>query len=372
MADRPLIVFAGGGTGGHLFPAVAVAEELAGMAPEVAVEFLVTDRPIDRQILGEHGWPIVPQPVRPLSVQPWRWPAFWWGWRRSVHLANKRMRSRQPAVVVGTGGYGAGPAIHAGHHLGIPTALINPDVKPGRANRHLGSTADGVFCQWEAAAKSFPHVPLVVATGCPVRRAFLTSDRSAACEVFGLDPAKQTLVITGASQGARTVNRAMVALLDDLAGLQDRWQVLHLTGQLDFDEVRQAYAGRLDAAAVLPFTDKMAEAIQAADLVVSRAGASTLAELTAVGRPSVLLPYPYHRDMHQAANAAVLAEAGAAVALDDRIEPDANAEQLRPLLLELMTYPERLVRMSLAAQKIGRPDAAVTVARHLLEMGELV
>ncbi len=372
MADRPLIVFAGGGTGGHLFPAVAVAEELADIAPEVEVEFLVTDRPIDEQILNKRGWSLVQQPVRPLSLRPWRWPVFWWGWRRSVRLANKRMRTRRPAVVVGTGGYGAGPAIHAGHQLGIPTALINPDVKPGRANRHLGSMTDGVFCQWEASAKSFPYIPLVVATGCPVRRAFLTGDRSAACEVFGLDPAKQTLLITGASQGARTVNRAMVALLGDLAGLQGRWQVLHLTGRLDFDEVRRAYAGRLQAAVILPFTDQMAEAIQAADLVVSRAGASTLAELTAVGRPSLLLPYPYHRDMHQAANAAVLAEAGAAVALEDRIEPDANAEQLRPLLLELLTYPERLARMSLAAKRIGRPDAAVTVARHLLEMGELV
>jgi len=371
MAERPLMIFAGGGTGGHLFPAVAVTEELGRLARDVEIEFLVTDRPIDRQILSERGLWMTAQPVRPLRLAPWRWPGFWLGWRRAVRGADRRMKRRRPVVVMGTGGYGAGPAVHAAHHLGIATALINPDVKPGRANRHLGGMVDAVFCQWEVSARSFGRVPLVVATGCPVRRAFLEADASAAHGAFGLDPDKQTLLITGASQGARTINQAVVALIDDLAKLRERWQVLHLAGQLDYEEVCAAYVGRLDGAVVLPFTDRMAEAVVAADLVISRAGASTLAELTAVGRASVLLPYPYHRDMHQSANAAVLADAGAAVALADRIEPGPNAEQLRPVLRELMTYPERLSRMAGAAKKIGRPDAAATVARQLLALAEL-
>lgn len=371
MPDRPLIVFAGGGTGGHLCPAVGVAEELSRLAPDVDIEFNVTDRAIDRQILGQYDWGIVPQSVRPLSLRPWHWPAFWWRWRESVDQARKRMRQRRPSVVVGTGGYAAGPPVQAAHRLGIATALLNPDLEPGRANRHLGGQVDAVFCQWEATAASFPNVPLVLATGCPVRRAFRTADRESAYATFDLDPDKRTLLVTGASQGARTVNQAVVALLDDLAGLQDQWQILHLSGQLDYDQVRRAYAGRLSAARVLPFTDQMAQAIVVSDLVISRAGASTLAELTAVGRPSILLPYPYHRDKHQAGNAGVLAEAGAAVALDDKIDPAANAEQLRPILRELMMYPERVARMAAAAAEIGRPDAAEGVARKLLDMAEL-
>ncbi len=368
MPDPPLVVFAGGGTGGHLFPAIATAEALTRLAPEVDVEFLVTDRPIDQEILSDRDWPVAVQTVRPFTLRPWRWPAFWLGWRRSVGQARRRMRVRPPAVVVGTGGYGAGPAIHAAHQLGIATALINPDVRPGRANRHLGGMVDAVFCQWEASAASFPNVPLVVATGCPVRRAFLDAERDEACQTFKLDPSRQTLLITGASQGARTVNQAVLAVLDDLAGAASRWQVLHLTGRLDFEQVRREYEDRLPSAVVLPFTTQMAEAIAAADLVISRAGASTLAELTAVGRASVLLPYPYHRDMHQAANASVLAEAGAAIALEDRIEPQANADQLGPILRDLMVYPERLARMASAARKIGRPGAAEEVARHVLAM----
>ncbi len=371
MRDRPLTIFAGGGTGGHLFPAVAVAEELHRLEPNVEIEFLVTDRPIDQQILRGGGWTGVPQCVRPFTFRPWRWPVFWLSWHRAVAHARERMRRRRPAVVVGTGGYAAGPPIHAAHGLGITTALLNPDLIPGRANRHLSAKVDAVFCQWEPTAKRFPDVPLVVATGCPVRRAFLGVNRDEACRVFNLDPAKQTLLVTGASQGARTVNEAVLALLGDLRGQSGRWQILHLSGTPDFEHVRRAYEGRFDGAVVLPFTDRMAEAIAAADLVVSRAGASTLAELTAVGRPSILLPYPFHRDMHQKANAEVLREAGAAVLLDDRIEPRLNAEKLRPILLELMMYPERLARMAAAARKIGRPEAAATVARHLLEISPI-
>ncbi len=372
MADQPLIVFAGGGTGGHLFPALAVAEQIRRLGPQVDIEFHVTDRAIDRQILDPGGWRTVAQGVRPFSTRPWDWPRFWIEWRRSVRAATARMKGRPPRVVVGTGGYGAGPPIHAAHDLGISTALINPDLIPGRANRHLGKKVEAVFCQWEGSASHFPLVSHVIATGCPVRRSFLEVDRSAAWQEFGLDPNRKTLLITGASQGARTVNQAVVELLGGLASRRQHWQVLHLTGALDHARVVEAYRGRLDDAVVLPFTEKMAEAIAAADLVISRAGASTLAELTAVGRPSILFPYPYHKDMHQRANARVLADAGAAVLLDDAIDAKANAGRLGPILEDLMGYPEKLARMAEAAKAIGRPDAAQTVARYLLEMTQLI
>ncbi len=370
MPEPRRILFAGGGTGGHLFPAVAVAEQLSELAPEATIEFFVTQRPIDAQILEPTPWSFTPQPVRPFSTKPWHWPAFWMAWRRGVAQGRRAMQSARPDVVVGTGGYGAGAPIQAAHDLGIARALLNPDLKPGRANRHLGRLVDAVFCQWEPTARAFGGVSVVLATGCPVRRRFREASRDEGCEVFGLDPNRRTLLVTGASQGARTVNRAMVALLDELEPQRDAWQVLHLSGRLDYDEVCRAYEVSTLHAVVLPFTDRMAEAIGAADLVVSRAGASTLAELTAVGRPAVLLPYPYHRDMHQAANAAVLADAGAAVALTDQIDPQANKASLGPVLTELMGYPERLSRMADAAARVGRPDAARVVAEHVLKMAE--
>jgi len=367
MPSRPLIVLAGGGTGGHLFPAVAVAEAIGQTNHQVELLVLSTDRPLDRAILEPTGIAWRAQPVRPWPGKPWRLPGFYLAWRRSLRLAKQLMRQRRPATVLGTGGYGAGPAVHTAWQLGVPTALLNPDRLAGRANRHLASRAKIVFAQWPQSVAAFPPSVDVRALGCPVRRDFRAATRAEGVAKFGLDPNRRTLLITGASQGARTVNRAVVHLLGRLAAHR-QWQVLHLSGELDYTEVRQAYAATGLPGTVLAFTESMADAMAAADLVVSRAGAGTLAELTCMGRPSVLLPYPFDRLKHQVANAQVLAEAGAAVLVDDQIDPQRNAALLGPALDALMDDAARLETMSLAARQLGRPDAAVAVARDLLEL----
>jgi len=367
MPSRPLIVLAGGGTGGHLFPAVAVGEAIEQANRQVELLLLVTDRPLDRAILATTTLAWRPQPVRPVPRRPWHLPAFYLAWRRSVRLAGQLMRRDRPAAVLGTGGYGAGPAVHAAGRFGVATALLNPDRLPGRANRHLASKAQIVFAQWPQSVAAFPPGVDVRVVGCPVRRAFRATTRAEGVARFGLDPDRKTLLITGASQGARTINRAIVALLGWLAG-QRACQVLPLSGELDHAEVHQAYAATGLTGRVLAFTESMAHAMAAADLVVSRAGASTLAELTCMGLPSVLLPYPFDRQRHQLANARVLAEAGAAVLVDDQIDPQRNAALLGPALDALMGDPARLEAMSLAARQLGRPDAAEVVARDLLEL----
>jgi UDP-N-acetylglucosamine--N-acetylmuramyl-(pentapeptide) pyrophosphoryl-undecaprenol N-acetylglucosamine transferase len=187
---------------------------------------------------------------------------------------------------------------------------------------------------------------------------------------FGLEAGKRTLLITGASQGARTINRAIVALLEQLGERED-WQVLHLSGELDYEEVRAGYARWCPSGKVVAFTEKMAAAVAAADLIVSRAGASTLAEVTCVGRASVLLPYPFGSDRHQEANARVLEAAGAAKVQRDLIEPQKNRAQLGLLLQELMGSGARLEAMAAAAKSLGRPEAAQNVARALLDMAGL-
>ncbi len=366
-AVRPWFVFAGGGTGGHLCPALAIVQELRQLDDRIDVSFLCTDRPIDRHILSQAGIEAVPQVVRPFSTKPWRWPGFYAAWRRALGDCAKRFRHRRPAVVIGAGGYASGPPVRAALGAGIPTAILNPDLVPGRANRWLGRRVDRIFAQWEDSAAFFGGVPGFRAAGCPVRPAFLAPReelRADGLRRFKLSGDRRTLLVTGASQGARTINEAAVALAAEVAAVGG-WQVLHLSGTADEARVRAAYEAAALSATVLAFTDHMPEAMAVADLVVSRAGASTLAELTAVGLPSVLLPYPFHRDNHQMRNAEVLRRAGAAVIVPDRIETNRNVPALREALLPLLQAPGGLAAMAAAARRIGRPDAARQIAREL-------
>ena len=372
----PWFVFAGGGTGGHLFPALAVVEALRRRGRPVDVSCFCTQRPIDRELLQAAGVEAIPLSVLPVTSRPWEWPRFWWRWRESVALCRRIFSRHRPAAVVGAGGYASGPPVHAALTLGIPTFLLNPDAVPGRANRFLARRAGltGIFAQWEVTREHFPPAAPVEVTGCPVRPAFRAAgqaDAAAILRSFELEPGKRTLLVTGASQGARTINEAMIRLAGELDWTG--WQVLHLAGQTDAGGVAEAYAALTGASAksvlrarVLPFTNRMAEAMAACDLIVSRAGASTLAEIQAVGKPSILLPYPYHRDQHQRYNAMVLVEAGAAVLLDDARDAADNARRLRPVLAELMKDDRRRQVMGQAARELDHPDPAQSIASIVL------
>jgi UDP-N-acetylglucosamine--N-acetylmuramyl-(pentapeptide) pyrophosphoryl-undecaprenol N-acetylglucosamine transferase len=364
-----LFVFAGGGTGGHLFPAIAVAEALAEQDPSAEPRFLCTDRPIDASILTERGLPFVPQTVRPLPKNPLAVPGFLRAWRAACRFVRRQFRERPPAVVVSSGGYGAGPALAEAVRASIPLALLNPDAVPGRANRRYSGRAAAIFAQWRVTSRSLGGEAPIEVTGCPVRREFSAARRVDGLRTFELDPSRRTLVVTGASQGAQTVNRAVAALLPRLVE-QKEWQIVHLAGAADAADLQQRYRAHSLHASVLDFTTEMPALLAAADLVVSRAGASTLAELTVVGAPSILMPYPFHRDRHQTLNARQLADVGAAVIVDDRIEPDLNAPKLADALLPLLSSPDRLADMRHAALQLARPDAAKAVARRLIELAD--
>ena len=380
-------VFAGGGTGGHLFPALAVVDELRALAAGTSdaegatrhgidVSFLCTPRPIDAQVLGAAQIEAIRQPVKPFTVRPWRWPAFWSAWRASLAHCRTLFRARRPAAVVGAGGYASGPAVRVALDEGIPTFLLNPDAIPGRANRYLAGhkAMAGIFAQWEVTRKHLPASAPVAVTGCPVRRAFHEADgrdRGELLRSFELDPDRRVLLVTGASQGARTINEAMIALAETLDW--DGWQILHLAGQADVERVSaaygQAFRRRHGTARVLAFTDRMGEAMAAADLVISRAGASTLAELLVLGKPSILLPYPYHRDHHQRRNAEVLAEAGAAVLIDDAREVPLNRVRLEAALGPLLKDDAQRDAMARSARSLAQPESGRRIAQRLLEAG---
>jgi len=371
LTEHPLVVFAGGGTAGHLFPALAVGDALVDLRGGLDLGFLVTDRAIDRRVLESAGRDFAVQPVAPFSARPGRFWRFLRGWRAACAGARSRFQERRPAVVVGSGGYGAGPALQVAWKMGIPLVLLNPDAVPGRANRLFVRRAGAVFAQWEVTRQRFPRAVNVQVTGCAVRASFAAATRQRGLTEFELDPRRKTLLVTGASQGAHSINQAMVALAGSLSRDAEGWQVLHLSGEADLRMVADAYAAARLPAVVLAYTEHMEGALAVADLVVSRAGASTLAELTVVGRPSILLPYPYHRDQHQSANARVLERAQAALVLTDRVDAAANAARLGPSLRLLMGDPQRLQGMGAAAKRLGRPEAAGEIARSVLDLVSL-
>ena len=245
----------------------------------------------------------------------------------------------------------------------IPCAILNPDVIPGQANLFLTRFVRAVCCQFEATAQylgSSDRCKLKV-TGCPIRSEISRPlSRTEAAARLGLNPKLNTLVITGASLGALTVNQAVLTMLPDLT--LRGWQILHLAGRDHANEVRAGYREINVDACVVDFTPKMAEVWAVTDLAISRSGASSCAELTACGVPSILMPYPFHKDRHQRLNAEQLERAGAALIVDDDKDRRKNAAKLRPVVESLLYDGERRRKMSAAARGIGKPAAAETVA----------
>ena len=371
--SRPLIfAFAGGGTGGHLLPGLSVAQALQQQCPQARIHFFITCRPIDEKILAPTGYSYTKQWVEPFSLNPWGFLSFTYGLLSSMREAAVSLAILRPAVVLGMGGFAAAPICRIAPKLKIPVALLNPDAEAGRANRWLAKRAKMIFTQWDRTADLLAHrtKARILTTGCPVRPAILSATRQQGLEHFGLRPEKKTLLVPGGSQGAMNVNRTIIELLPRLDKFADSWQILHLTGPGKLDIVKQAYqqADLRIHHQLVDFTFDMPFALAAADLVLSRAGASSLAEFSARKLPAVLMPYPYGRDQHQSANAGCLSDVGAAVIVPDKCDAQANAASVGPVLLELMSNPQNLACMSTAYQPLFKPNAAADIAQQLLSL----
>jgi len=363
-------IFAGGGSGGHLYPGLAVAGALHQRNPEAELLFLATTREIDQTILDPTGFRYIAQPVLPLPSRVGAiWP-FWRAWRRSVAMCRRVFEETRPAAVLGLGGFASGPAMKVASKMGIPTAMLNPDALPGKANRYCMRYAQRIFIQWQSSLEHFGRFRnRCLATGCPIRMGFSRRiEKAAALAELGLDPNRKTLVIVGGSQGGRNVNDAFIRYLskEEKSGdfLLKDWQMVQITGPSDYERVRQAYETALIRPAVWAYSQKMIEVLHGADLVISRAGASTLAELTATGTPSILMPYPYHKDQHQRHNARVLEACGAARIVTDEREAEMTSNSLKKALEECLK-PGILDAMRKSAATLGRPDAADAIADEL-------
>ncbi len=351
------MVIAGGGTGGHIFPGLAVAEELKRRDPEGEVMFIGTERGIEARVIPREGFPI--QFIRAEGVLGRSLAgklSAMLGVGLSVFGAREILRNVRPDIVLGTGGYVSVPPVVAAWSMAIPTLIMEQNLMPGLANRFLGRLASGVAITYHDSAGFFRRDRTRL-TGNPVRQAILKGRRDAALRLFELAEGRFTVFIMGGSLGARSINAAIAGALGTLADLKDDIQFLHQSGEADYNMVRSAYRQFGFKAMVAPFIYKMAEAYAVADLVVARAGASTLAELTALGKPSVLVPYP-HASGHQELNAKKLLEAEACrVIWDSRLD----GPSLGAVIREIASSEEARAEMVRNAKSLGRPDAAARV-----------
>jgi UDP-N-acetylglucosamine--N-acetylmuramyl-(pentapeptide) pyrophosphoryl-undecaprenol N-acetylglucosamine transferase len=349
-------ILAGGGTGGHVIPALAIANELKkNYGAEVL--FIGTARGIENRLVPAAGYPLQLVRVGALknvSLMTRAKTAF--DLPRAVWSAGRMLNEFAPDVVIGVGGYASGPAMLAAVVKHIPTLAFEPNVVPGFANRMVAKFVSGAAVHFEETAKYFRHAEV---TGVPVREAF-----------FAIAPKRggtPTLLVFGGSQGAHAINEAMIRCLPELRRQAPGIHIIHQTGERDYNDARAAYASFSGAtsgtagesAEVFKFIEDMPAAFARADLVVCRSGASTVAEITAAGKPAIFVPFPRAADDHQRINAEALAREGAAVVVEEsKLEGVWLAETIAALLGD----SSRLAQMSAAARELAHPNAARDIA----------
>ncbi|MBM4051837.1 MAG: UDP-N-acetylglucosamine--N-acetylmuramyl-(pentapeptide) pyrophosphoryl-undecaprenol N-acetylglucosamine transferase [Planctomycetes bacterium] len=364
------VLLAGGGSGGHISPGLAIAERMKAIDPACRPVFVCSQRPIDAQMLTEAGAEHVAIAAEPMSLRP----------RKLLRCIRSFMQGRaevlrmidqlQPSWVVSLGGFVTAPVVHAAQARRVPVLLMNLDATPGRANRWVARRAREVV-----SAVPTPTITGFAREiiGMPLRRLALAPAEQASCrEQLGLLPGVRTLLVTGASQGANSLNDFMLLLAQREPVSFTDWQVLHLCGPSVSGGAARIEAGYRAAgvhAVVLPFLHRMGLAWGAADLALSRAGANSVGEAAANHVPTIFVPYPYHADLHQMHNAMPLVEQGAAALAKDAIEPEANLRALGEPTLRLMRDHAARHAMRARLQARSEPDAAERIARFLLGAG---
>ncbi len=337
------VAIAGGGTGGHLFPALNLGKALQ-KEWDAELLFFGTERGIEKEIIPREGYEIVFLPVRgfqrKLTLKNLLFPFYLW---RSLALSKKALRRFKPQLVLGTGGYVMGPVLKSAKKRGIPIVIQEQNSYPGVTTRMLAKDADYVFLAYEEAKKYLPAQTHAVVTGNPIRLPAEKISKEKALQTFDLQQDKLTILVLGGSQGAQSINRAVMAALQNLKANQDvQW--LWQTGKKHFKKwADQLAQQKMLNVKIVPFITEMPKAYQAADLVICRAGAMTLSELMAFGKPAVLIPYPYATANHQFKNAAAIAQKGAALIIVDNEQLPQNLLQT---LHALMQAPEKIEDMA--------------------------
>ena len=347
------VLVAGGGTGGHLFPGIAVAQELRRRCPDTEVRFVSRGNEFERSALARAGFPLTA-----ITVEGFKGRGLWNQLRMLANLPRGFaqsvgvLREFRPDLVIGLGSYAAGPVVFAAWTMRIPIALCEQNTLPGITNRALARFADRIFTSFERTAGGFDPRK-VVWTGNPLRRELLADVPPA----DGRRADRFTVLVLGGSQGAHRLNTAMAEALDRMER-PERFTFIHQTGAADEAVVAEAYRRAGARAQVQAFFHDMAEPYRAADLVVCRAGATTVAEITALGKAAVYVPFPFAADDHQRLNAGQMVAAGAAEMID---EAALTGEVLAERIHYYAGRPEVLRRMAERSAALGRPDAAARI-----------
>lgn len=358
------MIIAGGGTGGHLFPGVAVAEAFLKRDRGNDALFVITGKPVEERVLGIYGFDrrvinvegITGRGVKKAIAAGMKIPVAMW---QSLHI----LRAYRPHVVLGVGGYVAGPVVLTASGMGYPTAIAEQNAIPGLTNKILGYVVDRVFLSLPDRAGIFPARKVQV-TGNPIRSSMvaeatrLQQDR---------DERILTLLIFGGSQGARVINRTMVEALDYLEVEKDTLFFIHQSGETDYAQVQAAYHDKGFKADVRPFIVNMAEAYAKADLLICRAGATTTAEIATIGKAAVFIPFAQAVNDHQRENARLLVEAGAAEMI---LERDLSPGRLAHTILHYHRDRQALSRMAERAKALGNPRAADDIVDALYALWE--
>ncbi len=343
-------VLAGGGTGGHVIPALAIAHELRALY-HAEVVFIGTSRGIENRLVPAAGFELKLVDVGALKrVSLAKRIATMAALPAAIFRSWSILNDFQPDVVIGVGGYASGPAMLAAALSGVPTLAFEPNVVPGLANRIMAPIVSSAAVHFEETCRYFQRCRI---TGVPVRRAFFNLPTKAA----GSPP---TLLVFGGSQGAHAINEAVMNGLPALSAQVPGIHVIHQTGERDYNDAQAAYLRSGARAEVFPFIDQMPEMFARADLLVCRSGASTVAEVTAAGKPAIFIPFPHAADDHQLRNAEALERAGAAMLI---AEKDLTSERLVGAVRDLLRDPARLARMAAALRKLSHPDAAREIAQ---------
>jgi UDP-N-acetylglucosamine--N-acetylmuramyl-(pentapeptide) pyrophosphoryl-undecaprenol N-acetylglucosamine transferase len=357
-------VIAGGGTGGHLYPGIAIAEEMMRRRPGARIVFAGRGLPLEKSIVERQGFQLVA--VESGGVVGKSLSGRVAGVLRAFRGFFEAMRilgRLRPKAVIGVGGYASFPMMLAAVVRRIPTLVQDQNAVPGLTNRIVGRLADRIAITFEATRRYFGGRGVL--TGNPVRAEFAKADRERARHRRSDAGARFHLMVFGGSQGARALNTAVLDALPHLAPRRDRMSVVHGTGPADLDRVRAAYAAAGFQADVQPYLTAIREAYEDADLVIARAGASTVSELAACGRAAILVPLPTAAHDHQTRNAEGFAEAGAALLMP---ESGLTGGRLASAVAELMDTPARLLAMETASARLARPDAAARIVDLVEEL----
>jgi UDP-N-acetylglucosamine--N-acetylmuramyl-(pentapeptide) pyrophosphoryl-undecaprenol N-acetylglucosamine transferase len=354
------IVIAGGGTGGHLFPGIAIAEEFLKRDDQTKVVFIGTKKGIESKLLGQLGYEL-----REIDIEGVKGRGSMALVRGTYQIPKSMWQSKcilkqfSPHIVVGVGGYASGPAVLTAHFMRIPTAIAEQNAIPGITNRILGIFADRIFVTYAQTRTYFPQEKVIL-SGNPVRAAF----------IVGRIKEKEKkdywhLLIFGGSQGAEAINKGIIDMLPQLQSMKDKVNVLHQTGSRQLEEVKKAYEQFGIQAIVTPFIVDMAGAYADADLIICRAGATSLAEITAAGRAAILIPYPWAANDHQLKNAQALASEGAAVMMPER---ELSGSKLFSAIENLLRDEQKLRQMEKNSLRISRIDAAATIVDNCIKL----